>query len=254
MVLNAVFLREVTMIRRYLFNWLSGLVSIYMVFCFVFYGMKAFSAGSPGALDGSLEGTVVGFFVWSLSLFAFSTLSWDLINEAQMGTLEQLYLSPSGFRWLCVLNLATGFLVNALAAVTFLFVAMATTGRWLHLDAVSIAPLMIVTVLGAYGVGFILGGLALVFKRIQALFQIVQFVFVGCLVIPSRVTWAGFLPLSAGAVLLRKTMVAGARIWQLPAGEVLMATAVGAGYLVLGLGVFSACECVAKARGLLGHY
>ncbi len=56
---------------------------------------------------------------------------------------------------------------------------MATTGKWMNLDFVSLVPLLAITLLGAYGFGFALGGLALVFKRIQALFQIMQFVFIG---------------------------------------------------------------------------
>lgn len=253
-VLKASVLRSVTMIKRYYFNWFSGLISVYLIFCFIFFGMKALTAASSRASDGSLEGTVVGFFVWMFAVFAFSDLSWDLINEAQAGTLEQLYLSPSGFKWLCGFHLATNFFANAVAATVFLFAAMTTTGRWLHLDVISLAPLMVITVLGPYGIGFALGGLALVFKRIQAFFQIVQFVFVGCLTIPWRIPWARFLPLSAGNALIYETMAGGTRLWQLPVSDILMALAVGLGYLMVGLVIFSVCERVAKDKGLLGHY
>ncbi|HHV04647.1 MAG TPA: hypothetical protein GXX64_12225, partial [Bacteroidales bacterium] len=102
--------------------------------------------------------------------------------------------------------------------------------------------------------GFALGGLALVFKRIQALFQIFQFVFLAFLLVPFRVPWAKFLPLSAGFSLIYDVMVEGARLWELPLGSILIAIAVGAVYLAIGLFIFSRCEHVARDRGLLGHY
>ncbi|HHY98373.1 MAG TPA: ABC transporter permease [Firmicutes bacterium] len=251
--LQAIVRRNITMMTRYIFNTLSGFVSIYLIFCFIFFGMKAFAKPGP-SLDSSLEGTVVGFFVWTLALFAFSELSWDLINEAQTGTLEQLYLAPCGFKWLSIFNLLTNLTVNIVASTILLLAMMATTGRWLNLDIISIVPLLLMTVLTAYGVGFALGGLALIFKRIQAFFQIMQFVFIGCLVIPWRLAWAKFLPLSLGNALIYRIMADGVRLWELPLGDVLMATGIGLGYLTLGLLVFSACERAAKGRGLLGHY
>lgn len=253
--LTAITRRTFIMMGRYVFNTVSALISIYMVFCLAFFGMKAFAAASPSrALDGTLEGTIVGFFIWALAVFGYSGLSWELINEAQMGTLEQLYLSPNGFKWLCAFQVVVDFLTNVAVAVVFLFAMMATTGRWLNLDVVSIAPLLIVTLLGAYGVGFALGGLALVFKRIQSFFQVVQFAFVGCLVIPWRIPWARFLPLSMGNSLIYRVMAEHKRLWELPAADLLTALAVGAAYLAVGLAIFSTSERAAKTRGLLGHY
>ncbi|MBC7084509.1 MAG: hypothetical protein H5T95_13650 [Firmicutes bacterium] len=84
--LTAVARRNITMMKRYLFNTVSALISIYMVFCLAFFGMKAFAATSSSrALDGTFEGTIVGFFVWTLAIFGYSGLSWELINEAQTG-------------------------------------------------------------------------------------------------------------------------------------------------------------------------
>jgi ABC-2 type transport system permease protein len=98
-VLAAVFRRDWTMLKRYMVNSISSLVSIYMIFILIFAGIQSVSNYvKTGALDGSLEGTIVGFFVWTFTIYAFSNLSWNLINEAQTGTLEQLYLAPCGFK------------------------------------------------------------------------------------------------------------------------------------------------------------
>jgi len=132
---------------------------------------------------------------------------------------------------------------------------MLTSGRWLHLDALSLLPLTLITIMAAYGLGFILAGLAVVFKRIQSLFQILMFVFVAFLAAPvAKHVWMKLLPLALGNQLLRKVMVDGLRVWQLPADDVLLAVGVGAAYLLVGLAFFSYCLKVAQDRGMLGHY
>ena len=251
---RTIFRRELTMMTRYVINTISGLVSIYLFFVLIFLGMQNLSGYMAGdALSGSLEGTIIGFFVWTFTIFAYSDLSWNLIGEAQAGTLEQLYLAPMGFKWVCACTVVSTFLLNLIPHTVFLLAMMATTGRWLHIDFLSLIPLMAITVLGAYGFGFALGGLALVFKRIRH-FQIVQFVFLAFLLVPTRVPWAKFLPLSLGNSLLNDVMVKGTPLWRLPIKSVLMATAVGMVYLAVGLVVFARFEKIARDRGLLGHY
>lgn len=254
-VFLAVFRREWTMIRRYMVNSISSLMSVYLIFILIFMGFKSMSNYvMAGSLEGSLEGTVVGFFVWTFTIYAFSDLSWSLISEAQAGTLEQLYLAPCGFKWVGACTVLANFVFSFVPIMILLFAMMGTTGKWMNLDFVSLVPLLIITLLGAYGFGFALGGLALVFKRIQALFQIMQFVFIGFLIVPIRVAWAKFLPLAMGNSLIYTVMVDGARLWELPLNDILIAIAVGAAYLAVGIAIFSWCENVAKSRGLLGHY
>jgi ABC-2 type transport system permease protein len=252
---KTIFRRELTMMTRYVINTLSGLLSIYLFFVLIFLGMQNLSGYMTGdTLSGTLEGTIVGFFVWTFTIFAYSDLSWNLIGEAQAGTLEQLYLTPFGFKWVCASTVVSNFFLNLIPHTIFLVAMMATTGRWLHINFLSLIPLLAITVLGAYGFGFALGGLALVFKRIQALFQIIQFVFLAFLLVPIRVPWAKFLPLSLGNSLLYDVMVKGVSFWRLPLQNILMACVVGLAYLAIGLVIFARCERVAKDRGLLGHY
>mgnify|MGYP000913284451 CR=1 FL=1 len=216
-VLAAVFRRDWTMMKRYIVNSVSSLVSVYMIFILIFAGLQSVSGYvKAGALDGSLEGTIIGFFVWTFTIYAFSNLAWNLISEAQTGTLEQLYLAPCGFKWVGACTIISDFAFSFVPIMLLLIAMMATTGRWLRVDLVSLIPLLLITLLGAYGVGFALGGLALVFKRIQALFQIMQFVFVGLLVIPTRVPGVKYLPLALGNDLIYRTMVQGVRLWRLP--------------------------------------
>jgi ABC-2 type transport system permease protein len=245
--------RAILDFRRYAFNMISSMITIYLLFCGILFGYKALT-GPSGGTGGTLEGLVVGYFLWTLAITSYSNLSWEMVNEAQVGTLEQLYLSPAGFRVVSAFSLASNFVVQLGFSAAMLILAMLTAGKSLHFDLVSLIPLVLLTVLGVYGIGYMLGGLALVFKRIQALFQIMQFIFVGFMFAPVKFVWAKLLPLTMGNHLVARVMVDGRRIWEF--SPVDLGYLVASSVLCLGLGllVFSRCERVAKERGLLGHY
>ena len=241
-------------LKRYYFDTLSMIVTIFLVFLIIFFGAAALLGASPAAGD-TLEGIVVGFMVWTFALVAYSTLSWGIIEEAQQGTLEQLYMSPLGFGWVTILRVAAHFIINVFMVLVILFLMMATTGRWLNLDVLSLIPLVLLTVAGAYGIGFFMGGLALVFKRVQSALQILQFVLVIFIAAPMGwMPFMKFLPLSLGTRLIGAVMIDGRSLFELPPGDVLFLIGNSAVYFGLGFLAFKFFEDVARDRGLLGHY
>jgi len=113
------------------------------------------------------------------------------------------------------------------------------------------------------GYSLILGGLTLLFKRLEILkemFQIVVLIFGGVLISLERMpgwmaTIARFLPLTPGVDVLRRTLLKGASLGTLAGdGTLLWLLGNAAAYLVLGIVVFRWCERIAKQRGTLGHY
>lgn len=253
-VFKAVWMKSLIEMKRYLFNAVTGLLTMYILFLMLFLGAR-FVGGGALQMGGSLEGLVVGYLVWMMALVAYQDLAYNVASEAEMGTLEQLYLSPAGFAWVNGSFLVARFLVNLIMVGVILLLMMLTTGKWLHVDLVSLLPLAIVTVAAAYGFGFLMAGLALVFKRIQNAFQILQFIFIAFIIVPiGRYAWIKFLPLALGNDLLRRVMVDGTRLWQLPAADLGLALAVGLAYFLAGLAAFGYCVRVARDRGMLGQY
>lgn len=251
---RTMFVREWIELKRYPFNLLSGLIALYLIFLVVFVGYKALGAGSPQFGD-TLDGIVIGFMMWTFAIAAYSTLSWGLMNEARMGTLEQLYMTPLGFDWVCIFRVISSFFLNLLFVLPILVMMMVTTGRYLHLDLFSIAPLLILSLAGVYGVGFVMGGLALVFKQIQAFFQIIQFVFIGLIALPiSKLPLLKALPLALGSNLIGEVMVEKRSIFLLPPGDLLILMVNSAFYFLVGFWVFKLFLGIARKRGLLGHY
>jgi len=251
---RTMFVREWIGLKRYPFNLLSGLIALYLIFLVVFVGYKALGAGSPQFGD-TLDGIVVGFMMWTFAIAAYSTLSWELMNEARMGTLEQLYMTPFGFDWVCIFRVISSFFLNLIFVLPILALMMVTTGRYLHLDLMSIVPLLILSLAGVYGIGFVMGGLALVFKQVQAFFQIIQFVFIGLIAAPiSRLPLLKALPLALGSNLIGGVMVDKRSILLLPPGDLLILLINSAFYFLVGFWTFKLFLGIARKRGLLGHY
>lgn len=250
----AVVQRDFLVLRRYLFNLVSGLVSLYILFLIVFFGAQRLG-GTDVAYGNTLDGIVVGFVVWSFAITAFSELAWGITDEAKNGTLEQLFLSPLGYSWIGVGSMIMSFLQFCVGHGLLLLLMMVTSGRWLSIDLVSVLPVLFLTVIGVYGIGFIMAGLALVFKRIESVFQLLQFVFIAFLTIPlDQFSWAGLLPLAYGNHLLFRIMVEEERIWQFAATDHLTLVVSGFGYLTLGILAFRCFEHLSRVRGTLGHY
>ena len=241
-------------LRRYAFNTLSMLLSFYLIFLLLFLGIRTL-AGPNAQFGEALSGMVIGFTVFYLVVYAYAELSWVLIAEAQQGTLEQLSMSPLGFGRVIVARIFAALGFRTLVMFVLLVVMMATTGRWLHVDLLTIVPLLLFTIASVQGIGFVMGGLALVFKQIQAALGILQFLFVGLIAVPmDQFPLARFLPLTWGTQLIGRAMMDGDRLWTLPPADVLGVAVVGIAYFAAGFGAFTLFERLARNRGLLGHY
>lgn len=239
-------------LKRYAFDTVASLVSTYLLFLVVFLGVR----GVGGVTDGqTLSSIILGFNIWALLAFAYSSTSSGLVSEAQTGTLEQLAMSPHGLLPTVLVRFWVSF-VFVLAQIAILLVAvMASTGRWLHFDGVSITPLVLVTATAILGLGLVMGGLALVFKRVQNVSSLVQFGLIGLIAIPiDQVAAVKVVPISLGFHLLSDVMVDGVSIGEIPAGDLAILAVTTAVFLMIGVAIFKKMESISRDRGLLGQY
>lgn len=246
--------RSLIEFRRYLFDSVSSIVMLYGFFLMLFLGAKVFGGGRSGFGD-TLAAVVVSFAVWTITIMALGTLTQEVTQEAQLGTLEQLGMSPFGLvnallaRCLTMLTIYFGMMVVLLVSM------MATTGRWLNLEPLSTLPILAFTTLGVVGLGFFLGGVAIVFKRTQQAMQVSQIAVLGFIAAPvTRVPFMKYLPLTWGSTLLRRVMVDGESIASMRLEDILFLIGNSVFYFALGIFVFKRFERVARERGLLGHY
>ncbi|AGN00754.1 hypothetical protein L593_04015 [Salinarchaeum sp. Harcht-Bsk1] len=244
--------KQVLLLVRYPVNTFSQFATIFAFFLAIFYGGQAVAGA---ALTDSLDGLIVGFFLWTMAIVAYSGLSWNVTREAQWGTLERLFMSPHGFGRVMTVKTAVNVLMSFLWGTLMLAFMMAVSGRVVTLDPVTILPLLLLTLGSVVGIGFAIAGLALLYKRVENLFQLVQFVFIGLIAAPVEgVPALRLLPMSHGSYLTGEAMAEGTAIWAMPAWELGLLLVTSTAYLLAGYACFQYAQRRARRQGLLGQY
>jgi len=251
-LLQVILFKQVKIELRYIINTVSQFLTIYIFFAIIFFGGQAVAGA---ALSNSLNGIIVGFFLFTMAISAYSGIAYNVTEESQWGTLERLFMSTHGFGRVMVVKAFVNVLMTLVWASILLVAMMATSGRWLSIDLITIVPLTIITLASVIGVGFAFAGVALLHKRLENLIQLVQFGFVGLLGAPVESFPAlKLLPLANGSHLLQQAMTQGLRLWELPPEEIAIMTAVSVAYFAIGYYLFQRLLRRARRKGLMAHY
>ncbi|MFC7176556.1 ABC transporter permease [Halosegnis marinus] len=195
--------------------------------------------GGAGALGGTFDALVVGWFLWTMSTVAYFGLAQGITQESQWGTLEQLYMSPYGFGAVMGARVVALLGESLLWGGSVLVLMLVTTDRALSVDVLTVVPVVVLALLSVVGIGFVFAGAALVYKRIENVTQLMQFVIIGLVAAPvADLPALRYLPLVQGSSMLQQAMGEGTRLWQFPAAEVAVLVAAGVGYCLAGYAVF----------------
>ncbi|WP_323171590.1 ABC transporter [Natrialba sp. PRR66] len=249
----AVIEKRVVLLRRYWVNTLMRVVGMYATFAVVFLGGR--SLGGADA-EAALDVIVVGFFLFLATSAAYFDVAGSIMREAKWGTLEQLYLSPAGLGRIFSVTTVFNIVLSSGLALVLLALMVVTTGRSVSVDLLTVAPLLVVTILPAIGVGYAVAGLSLLYKRLENVQQLLRFGFAGLIAAPGAVQGPAlaFLPVSPGSNLITLAMLDGTRLWEFPPTELVALFVTSTGYLVGGYLVFLHLVERTRDRGVMGHY
>jgi len=244
--------KKFIMLVRYPLNTAARFLGLVAIFGAIFFGGQAV-AGEQ--ITDSLGGIIVGLFVWVLSVVAFQQLAHNITQEAQWGTLERLFISPNGFGTVMLTKLVVNVLFSFLWSFVLLLVMMLISGEWLAVDPLTVLPLGVLTVLSVSGIGFLFAGLALLYKRIGNIFQLVNWGFLALISAPvGTVAELRLLPVSHGSYLLRRAMDDGVRLWEFAPAELGLLVATSTVYFLAGYYCLQRAQLRARREGLLGEY
>lgn len=250
---NANFRKEYIEMKRYLPNTIALVVTFYIIFLAAFFGIMFI--GDPASFDTNVQYSIVSVVFWSLTMMTMNFIGYSVITEATRGTLEQLYMSPMGVWKIMLTRIVSQLGLQSVIMILLLFGAMLTSGQWLSLNPMTTIPIIIVTMISMVGVSFMIAGLAIIVKQIQAFLQIFQFVLMGLVFVPITVApFLAFAPFVKGVNMVRTVMLENLTLTDLPLsdyGTLILNSLV---YLILGLVVFDRCEKIAMKKGLLGQY
>ncbi|ELY85309.1 hypothetical protein [Natrialba taiwanensis] len=249
----AVVEKRLVLLRRYWMNTALRVFTMYATFALVFLGGRSIGGANT---DGALDITVVGFFLFLATSAAYFDVAGSVMREAQWGTLEQLYLSPAGIGRILSVEAVFNVVLSSGLALSLLAAMIVTTGRTLSIELLTIVPLLVVTILPAIGIGYVVAGLSLLYKRLENVQQLLRFGFAGLIAAPGalRGPTLALLPISPGSSLIIRSMTAGTSLWQFPISELAALLVNSTVYLVGGYLVFLSLVERTRDRGVMGHY
>lgn len=242
-------------LSRYASEVIGGVVGTTIIFYGLFLSTR-YIAGPGFQFGDRLDGIIVGYVLWALMLFILGDIAGGLQQEARTGTLEQLFLSSYSAPVVFLMRAFASLLLNLIINLSILALIMVLTGSQLSFPPTLFPPLLTV-LLGAYGISFAMGSLALILKQVQQLLNVFQFALLFLFTLPVE-TWTGslrvigwILPMAPGAGLMRDVMARGLDLnWQ----TWLIALLNGICYFSLGIFLFRWSEKTAKRQGKLSGY
>lgn len=250
---KANFRKEYIELKRYLPNTVSLFVTVYCIFLAIFLGLKF--VGDPATFDDNVQYSIISMIFWTISVVAMSYAGGTISQEAMRGTLEQLYMSPSAMWKIMLSRLCAQLSLQSIVVLILLFAAMLTTGQWLNLNPLTTIPVIVLTLISMIGVGFMIAGIALIYKQIDQILQILQFVLMGLTFIPLSVApFLVYAPFVKGVDMIRTIMMRNYTLADIPVSDFVILVANAIIYLVIGLYVYLYCEKKAMKSGLLGQY
>lgn len=245
--------KEYIELKRYLPNTIAMVFTFYFIFLGMFTGIQLI--GDPNMQETNIQYVIVNYIFWFLAMMVMNSVGWTITNEAMRGTLEQLYMSPMGVWRILATRLIATTVIYFFIIVGLLYLSMATTGEWLNIDVISIMPILILTLISMFGVGFMIAGISIIVKQVAAFLQILQFILAALTFIPLTVApFFAFLPFVKGVDLVRQVMIHGYTLNQFTVADFLILGFNAIVYLTLGLLFFIYCERIAMKKGLLAHY
>lgn len=243
--------RRVHELRRSLVENAFLLVAMYLLFVAIYATVR--SIGNEAVQESSLSALMVGYMTFVLIQQTLQTFTAQVNAAAAVGTLEMLALSKPGLTRIFIVEFLAQTILEVLRAVGALALIVVTTGLAFELDIVRLVALLVPTLAAVAGLGLVIGGATLAYKRTGGLAALASLLVLLLVSAPvDRIPALRLLPIADGSFLLRD--VATGRLGSLTFSRVLLLWAVGAIYLTAGVLAFAVFERVARDNGVLGHY
>lgn len=251
--------------RYYAESWsrigdtLSWLVYAVMMFAAIVIVLLGVTDGNFGRREQLL--VLVGWLTYLVASDCMAELPGIITDETESGTLEQLCITPFSL-WKLLFIRSLVFFFGAGARGLILAIAL-----FFFVSSLQISPVLLVlffiSLVGAYGMGFLFAGLALVLKQVSSLAGLVFSLMIfttGAFVGLEKLGWVEsvfriIFPLTWGISLMRSILTDQASLSSLyRSGALIGIIFHSVAYLIVGLGVLGWGYRRARLKGTLAHY
>ncbi|GAG36760.1 unnamed protein product, partial [marine sediment metagenome] len=165
-------------LQYYSFNYLAGAALNLILFAGIYFAItKASDANQVNVFN-----LVVAYLVWYYASDILNQMSVTVLEEAMLGTLEQVYISRTPIHFVLLTRTLSSLLRTSLFIIVFLIIVVPafdlldyTAGLGVT-DWVAVVGICAIALIGATGLGLTLFGLSVLFKRIGAVKVMLDFV------------------------------------------------------------------------------
>ena len=205
--------------------------------------------------------SLLGFLTWQVADGCMVRMAASFAEDAQWGTLEQVWMSRVSPTWIFVARSVVVFVFNGLKALLTAVVVLTIFRTPLRVTG-AMGVVFLLSQAGVFGVAFIIVGLHLIFKSVESVTLVLStlLLFVtGALTpldsAPILASIGRLLPLGQGVAMLQAMLVTPVSLHELLGQARFAWLLVHTGvYMVAGWTVFAWSQRAARQRGSLGHY
>ncbi|HTP40664.1 MAG TPA: hypothetical protein VMI92_13950 [Steroidobacteraceae bacterium] len=247
--------RQWLMFRRYPVESFAGVVVFTILFFGLFTGAR-YLAGTQVDFAHRLDVVVAGYVLWLVTTGLFVGPGAQITEDARVGILEQLFVSPHNFTVFTVIRVLSGLVQHLLLILVVLSAICLITGTRLEYRLAELVPFAGI-VLAATGLGLMAASYALLVKQVSALLGIGQFLLLPLVATPVQSlpgfgAWlAAVLPINPSSQLLQSELASGRAA---RAGELALAMGNGVAFFLLGAWLLDRASRRARRLAIVGSF
>lgn len=248
-IFKAEFRKYLNEVKAYYPDHIVNIAVTYIFFAAFFMGFGKDSSHSSSYY--------IGFICWFFTNTIISEASVSISFEKQVGTFSQLLIKPVPIELILSIRTFVWFLMSLLEATVLMIIVKLTLPISLHFNP-AVIPVILITLAGVWGLGFLLAGLTLVFTKTASFDSIISYTllfFTGSIVemdkLPEFIrNMTYYVPLALGIKLSKNITDT------IPVSpyELTVLVANSAVYLIIGLVFFKAVYEKSRKLGIITHY
>ncbi len=239
--------------KRYWFNTILIIFGMYLFFLIIFFTGRQIG-GDRFNVD-KMDGLVIGYLLVMVSMMGLNSIYGKITSSSREGTFEQVYMTPLGYNNYLLINMLISYMMCFILYIPLVIIMMLTTGHFFSGHFWLTLPILTFNLLSIWGISYILGSLAMVFKQVSAITGFFNLAIVGLVAAPiDKLPILKLLPYSQGCWIIQRIIRDGYNIIDFPLTDWLIWIINCIVYFALGQIIFSIMDKKARKMGKLGHH
>ncbi|MCD7750915.1 MAG: ABC transporter permease [Lachnospiraceae bacterium] len=166
---------ELSGAARYRFGIISDILVYLVLMIFFIFSNTGQTYGSVYQYTDYTELTLIGYIAWVYASAAIISTAQTAENELRQGTFHRKWTSGYPLQWLLLGRVTASLLLRSTVVLSLIAAAYFVAQIRISVNMTLVYAILISTI-GMYGMGLIIAGLTLFYKKIGAILSLVQMV------------------------------------------------------------------------------